>query len=312
MSRPLDTDPIVRPSDPPPPHPPVAPGPERLDGRRRVAIVVAILLVLVTVTALGWLSVRLAGDRVDTVEYDAAVALEDGVRPLVSDRVGELGTVTAVTVKRTPDPAPARVHLLAPAGEERPRVSVVTDSDPADLVIDGRFVDGRPYEVYRSEGRYVSLFTVGADGQYVSVMGREIAFDDLLAIAADIAVGSSRLDRLPDGWVELGAAPMPPWHQGFGTYYDFEGGRQLAIGVERATPGREALAAFGHTEPVDLGTESWAFRYRPPNSGVLFELGDVVVDLKGDFSEAELLIVTHSLRKMFPSEHPIADPDAHE
>jgi hypothetical protein len=69
------------------------------------------------------------------------------------------------------------------------------------------------------------------------------------------------------------------------------------------------LAAFGATEPVDLGTGGWAYRDPPPSRGVLFERGDVVVDMTGDFSDAELLVVVHSLREMAPDEHPIADPD---
>jgi hypothetical protein len=31
--------------------------------------------------------------------------------------------------------------------------------------------------------------------------------------------------------------------------------------------------------------------------------------MTGDFSDAELLVVVHSLREMAPDEHPIADPD---
>jgi hypothetical protein len=30
--------------------------------------------------------------------------------------------------------------------------------------------------------------------------------------------------------------------------------------------------------------------------------------MTGDFSDAELLVVVHSLREMAPDEHPIADP----
>ena len=309
MPRTLDIVPTARPTVPPPLPPPPSDAPTGRRAATGAAIGVAAVLALVAAAALGWWAVRMAGDRVDAVEYDTAGAIEGGVRPLVSDRVGELGNITAVTVKRTPDPAPARVHLLARAGDERPRLSVVTDSEPVSPLIDGWLADGRPYEVGRSEGQYVSLLTVGTEGQYVSVMGREIAFDELVQVAAEVAVGGAALDRLPDGWVEIAVTPMPPWRQGFGTYYDFEGGRQLAINVERAVPGRDALAAFGDTEPVDLGTEGWAYRYRPPNSGVLFEWHDVVVDLKGDFSEAELVLVTHTLREMLPSEHPILQPD---
>jgi len=289
------------------------PSPAEPPGRRRVgsgvAIGVAAVVTLVVVAALGRWSVRLAGDRVDAVEYDAAVALEGGVRPLVSDRVGELGNVTAVRVKRTPDPGPGRVHLLAPAGERRPRVAVETSPDPADPLIDGWLADGRPYEVGRSEGQYVSLLTVGTEGQHVSVLGRGITFEELLEVAAEVAVASTALDRLPDGWVEIAAVSMPTWRQGFGTYYDFEGGRRLAINVEWATPGREPLVTFADTESIDLGTGSWAYRYLPPSDGIVFELDDVVVDLKGNFSEAELVLIAHTLREVRPSEHPILEPD---
>jgi hypothetical protein len=268
------------------------------------------VLTLAAAAALGGWSIRLAASPVDAAEYDAAVALERGVRPLVSDRVGELGTITAVTVTRTPDPEPGRVHLLTPNGEDGPRLLVHSRPEPAAPFVDGRLADGRPYEIAPPAARHVSLFTVGVDGQYVAVMGREMELDELVALAGDTEVSTAgpALARVPDGWTEVGVAPMPPWHDGMTTSYDFEGGRRLDIVVERSTPGREALAAFGETEPVDLGTGGWAYRYRPPNSGVLFERGDMVVDLTGDFSEAELRIVAHSLREMLPSEHPVAEP----
>ena len=290
-------------------------------GRRRKVLQIgasvaaaAVLLgtfALIATIATIRLSVRLATtEPVDAVAYSEAVALEAGVRPLVTDRAAELGTITRVEVRRTADPVPARIHLLAPLGEDRPRLSVMADPEPADLTTDGLLADGRPYAVYTPEGPYVSLATVGADGQYVEVMGRDMTFDELLVLAGDITVSHASLDRMPDGWTELGAAPMPPWHDGFDTIYEFLGGRRLGITVERASAGRAALAAFAPTDPVDLGTGGWAYRSRPPSSGLLFERGDVVVHLTGDFSEAEFLIVAFSLRMMRPEEHPIgAAPD---
>jgi hypothetical protein len=250
------------------------------------------------------------GDGRDHVaELAAAVALEDGVRPLVSDWVDELGEVISVVVKRTADPEPAVAHLLAPAGEDRPRVSVVSDPATVDITIDGLLADGRPYEIFMPEGRYVSLGTVGADGQYLEVMGRGMTIDNLLAVIVHVTVDLTAIERLPDGWVELGSAPVPPWHHGFGTYYTFEGGRRLGITVEQASPGRAALTAFAPTEAVDLGTDGWAYRHRPPDNQVWFERGDTVVHLTGDFSDTEFLLVIHSLREMRPGEHPLSDPD---
>lgn len=293
-----------------------SPAGERLGRPRRLALLLAATLVLATIGALVWS--RAAGERnhaidpidpIESIDYHAAVALEQGVRPLVSDRAGELGTVTAVAVKRTPDLVPARGFLLARIGDDRPALSVISDADPAELVIDGLLADGRPYEVYRDEGAYVSLATVGAGGHYVEMMGRAMTFDELVTLAADITVTLRTLDRLPAGWFEAGSTPMPPWYLGFSTSYEYLGGRRLGITVERASPGRDALAAFGPTEPVELGTGGWAYRLRPPSSGVIFERGDTVVQLSGDFSEAELLIVAHSLREMVPLEHPIDEPD---
>lgn len=279
---------------------------------RRTAIAISVVVVALAVGVV-WLSVRVASDTVDAVAYDEAVALEGGVRPLVVDRVDELGTVTRVTVRRTPDPPPAVAYLLAPAGEQRARISLVSTTRPADLVIDGLLTDGRPYETFVDAGQYVSLDTVGLDGQLLEVQAREMSFDELLAVTAAIQVGHAGVAELPTGWVEIADTPMPPWGEGIGTSYDFLGGRRLGVTVERATAGREALTAYAHVEPFEAivleGIGDWAYRSLPPSSGVVFGMGDVVVDLRGDFSDPEFLIVASSLREMRPDEHPIADPD---
>lgn len=311
MSRTLDT---LHPTLPPPARSAVGPPePDRPERRRRRLTAIAVALTLAAVAGtVVWLVSRSPDDPVvvtDTVEYLDAVVLEHGVRPLVSDRIDEIGEVESIRVQRTPDPQPATVHLLARSVDERPALLVLVDEQGGDVWPDGELDDGRPFESLVVAGTYVSLATTGAGGEYLRFVGRSLAFDDLVAIAGRTTVGVHGLERRPPGWVEVGEAPMPPWHHGFGTYYELADGRRLGVSVERATPGRETLAAFGPHEPIDLGTDGWAFRERPPSASVLFERGDVVVHLTGEFSDDELVVVAGSLREMEPDEHPILEPD---
>lgn len=288
--------------------PPSPPAPQRRRPRRRLILAASALAALAAAGSIA-IAVRDGDDPAAEADFDAAVALEQGVVPLVSDRVDELGTITSITVKRAADPTPADAYLLAPAGNERPRVSLVSEHEPVDLSIDGLLADGRPYEILQAEGRYISLATIGTDGQYVLLVGRAMTLVELLAVAADTPVSMASLDGVPDGWIQLGSTPMPPWIHGFSTYYRFDDGRRLAVSVERAVPGRAALAAFDETESIDLGTGGWAFRDRPPDRGLLFERGDLVVRVSGAFSDEELRTIAHSLREMSPGEHPIAQPE---
>lgn len=251
-----------------------------------------------------------ARGRPDRLEpYDEAIAAPSGVRPLVTDRAGELGTIVRIEVKHTPDVTPAPNHLLAPIGEQRAALAVISDPDLAEIALDGMLADGRPYQVFRDEGPYVSLRTFGVDGQLVELVGRDMTFDELVALAGEITVTRSSLERLPAGWALLGTVPMPPWIDGFLTNYDYLGGRRLGVTVEPAHDDREMLAAFATADPIVLATGGWAYLYRAPASGMVFELGDAVVTLSGDFSEAELLVIAHSLRPMASGEHPLLPAD---
>lgn len=307
MARTLDTPP--RPTDPP-----SVASTRRSSRAPALAVGATVVVAVLVIVWVGPLGDRTATQAVDTAAFDAAVAIEGGVVPLVSDRVGELGSITAVRVTRTADPVPGRAHLLTRCGEtcdgERPELLVHVVDQPAELDATGRLADGRPYETGPSTWRTVSLFTVGGDGRSLMLVGREMELAELVALAAGIDVDPSGVERVvePDGWTDVGAVPMPPWHLGMTTAYELEGGRRLVITVERATPGRAALAAFGDNDQVELGLGGWAYRYRPPNSGLLFERGDLVVEVAGELTEGELRLVAHSLREMLPGEHPIAEP----
>lgn len=315
MARTLDTPP--RPAGPPPvasERPAIRRGRRRSDRAAAVAIAATVVVAAVAIIAVGRVGVRLATSTVDTAAFDAAVALEGGVVPLVSDRVRELGTITAVSVTRTADPVPGEAHLLTRCDEtcdgERAELLVHVIDQPAALDATGRLTDGRPYETGPSTWRTVSLFTVGGDGRSMMLVGREMELSELVALAAGIDVSPGGAERLvgPDGWTVVGAVPMPPWHLGMTTAYELDGDRRLVITVERATPGRAALAAFGDNDRIELGLGGWAYRYRAPNSGLLFERGDVVVEVAGELSDGELRLVAHSLREMLPGEHRIAEP----
>lgn len=242
-------------------------------------------------------------------QFDVAVAVEGGVRPLVSDRVHELETISSVTVTRHGDPLPATAYMLAPIGEERAQVTMTSALERADFVPDGRLADGRPYATRSAEAPYAALITVGAAGQHLEVFGRSMAFDELLAVTAETSIALTTVLHVPAGWTLRDTSPMPPWIDGFGTTYELVGGRLLTIRVERASAGRATLAAFGPMEPIDLGTGGWAFRHPGPVDGVLFERGDVVVEVMGSFTEHELRLIAHSVREMAPGEHPITEPD---
>jgi hypothetical protein len=242
-------------------------------------------------------------------QFDIAVGVEGGVRPLVSDRVQEIERISSVTVTRNPDPLPATAYLLAPIGEPRAQVILTSAPELPDFVPDGWLTDGRPYAMRSADAPYVAFTTVGSAGQFLEVFGRSMDLDELLAVTTETSIALTSILHVPEGWTLRDTSPMPPWIHGFRTRYELAGGRALTIGVERASPGRATLAEFGPMEPIDLGTGGWAYRYPGPVDGVLFERGDVAVEVMGTFTDDELRMIAHSVREMAPGEHRITDPD---
>jgi hypothetical protein len=93
---------------------PAPPDRDPPDRRRRIALVLAGIAVVIAVV-IAVLAVRAGGDPVDPADDDAAVALEHGVRPLVGDRrrldiVGERAT-------------PGRAGVWRRSGRPNPSIS---------------------------------------------------------------------------------------------------------------------------------------------------------------------------------------------
>jgi hypothetical protein len=92
---------------------PAPPDRDPPDRRRRIALVLAGIAVVIAVVV-AVLAVRAGGEPVDPADDDAAVALEHGVRPLVGDRVGSTSSASA--------PLPA-VRRWRRSGRPNPSIS---------------------------------------------------------------------------------------------------------------------------------------------------------------------------------------------
>lgn len=246
--------------------------------------------------------------------FARAVELEDGVVPLLID-VGVIGAPAApVTVTRTPDPSLRDVtHLVARTTD--PAIPLIgftfrPDADTTAPVADSTLLDGTPVEVANPSPP--NLATTTPSGGLVDVSAPKLALDEAVDVLARTRLGDDQIAALPDGWTVVGSVPWPTWLDGHSTTIELEENfvRSVFVTVERARGDRELLARFGPTEPADLDTGGWAYRYGAGAvPGYVFEYGDdLVVSVTGDLTDEQFRDAIASLREAEPGEVEIEEP----
>lgn len=247
--------------------------------------------------------------------FERAVALENGVVPVVVD-FDLFDHIAPIEVTRNPDPVVRDVLRLV-AAEDDPDMpflgfDIQPDGDGRGLRHDVELGDGRTVELGRAALPDVSL--AGADGQFVNVGAPRLQLDELLDVVAGSEIVDDEITELPDGWIEIASLPEPVWIDGFSLWVALPGkDRSYWISVARNPGAWEQLARYGPTEPVELGTGGWAYRYYPRGDserGFVFQYdSDRVVTIKSyDLTEEQLRQLVDTVRDAEPGELEIHEP----